>query len=82
MAAHGTITRYSNPPFCRCWACREANRMHYREKRRRWRAAGLCGHCGVRRSGRRYKCGRCADYVVAHEAWQRRGPLSGATREG
>ena len=54
MSPHGTISRYTNDG-CRCKACREANRLLYAAKRRRRRDKGLCGCCGIRQSGARYR---------------------------
>jgi hypothetical protein len=41
---HGTVNGYTNRG-CRCEACREALRRHYREKRAQWKAEGRCVNC-------------------------------------
>ena len=77
-APHGTPNRYVND-LCRCDLCRAAHTALYRRRRRERRDAGLCGHCGVRWSGKHFRCGPCADTHAANMAYYRSTKETDAT---
>ena len=64
---------------CRCDACREGHRLLCATKRRRRRVQRICGACGVRWSGTRFRCPPCAE---DHAAWElsRRRRMCGESR--
>ena len=62
---HGSAHTFANG--CRCSLCLTAHRLGERRKRAERRSRGLCGACGVRPSGKRYRCPPCAE---DHAAWE------------